>query len=73
MKTAESLRTELGALYEQLKNGQIEHKNASELTNIAGKMISSAMAQLKYYGLRKETPSIEFLDSSTAASEPPKS
>jgi len=65
MKTAESLRNDLGALYDQLKSGQIEVKNASELANIAGKMISSAKAQLEYYELRKEAPNIAFLDSST--------
>lgn len=68
MNNIEALRTELSTLYESLKTGKVEAKVASEMTNITGKMIASAKAQLEYYALRKESPNIPFLDSSAQAS-----
>lgn len=62
MKNCSELRKELSALYHDLRSGKVEPKTAGELTNIAGKMISSAVAQVKYAQQRKESPKIEFLD-----------
>jgi hypothetical protein len=45
--------------------GALKPKEAGELANVAGKMINSAKVQLEYYALRKETPSIKFLESDT--------
>ncbi|MCK9386069.1 MAG: hypothetical protein M0Q15_15780 [Nevskia sp.] len=61
MKNVEELRNELADVFEKLKAGEMKHKDAAELANLAGKMISSAKVQVEYYALRKETPSIGFL------------
>ena len=63
MKNAEALRTELASVFAQLRAGAIKPGEAAELANVAGKMISSAKVQIEYYALRKEAPSISFLDS----------
>ena len=62
MKNVEQLRTELATVFTQLKAGEIQPVEAAELANIAGKMISSAKAQIDYYALRKEVPTISFLE-----------
>lgn len=62
MKTATQLRRDLSEIFDQLKSGQIELKQAAELSNIAGKMISSAKVQVEYYALTGEKPSIAFLN-----------
>ena len=59
--TAASLREELRACFDMLKAGELKHKEAAELANIAGKMISSVKVQVEYYVLRKESPVIHFL------------
>jgi hypothetical protein len=61
MKTASELRTELSDVFKLLKQGKMQHHEAAELANIAGKMINSAKAQIEYYALREEAPTIEFL------------
>ncbi len=62
MNTASELRTELAAVFAQLKAGTIKPSEAAELANLAGKMISSAKVQVEYYALRKESPTIDFLE-----------
>ena len=64
MKNASSLRTELSAVFAELRAGTIKASEAAELANLAGKMIGSAKVQVEYYALRKEAPSIAFLDES---------
>ena len=66
MKNAEELRCELARTFAQLKAGEIKPGEAAELANIAGKMIGSAKVQVEYYALRKESPRIEWLESSNA-------
>lgn len=61
MKNAEELRDELAQTFAQLKAGEIKPSEAAELANLAGKMISSAKVQVEYYALRKEAPTIAFL------------
>lgn len=61
MKNATKLRKDLAEIFDQLRAGEIETKQAAELSNIAGKMISSAKAQLEYYEMIGEKPSIPFL------------
>lgn len=61
MKNATELRTNLAGVFKSLKAGTINHKDAAELANLAGKMISSAKVQVEYYALRKEAPQIEWL------------
>jgi len=61
MKTIKELRTELIMVFNGLKNGSIEFKNAAEMNNTAGKIINTTRAQLEYSKLRKEKPEIDFL------------
>lgn len=61
MNNAHELRTELAAVFAQLKAGEIKPLEAAELANLAGKMINSAKVQVEYYALRKESPEIAFL------------
>jgi len=57
------LRTELGAVFTQLKEGDIKAKDAKELANLAGKMINSAKVELDYHAMRKdEKAKISFLE-----------
>jgi hypothetical protein len=63
MKNCEALRAQLSETFTQLKAGTIKPGEASELANLAGKMINSAKVQVEYYALRKEAPKIEFLES----------
>ena len=62
MKNAEELRDELAQTFAQLKAGEIKPSEAAELANLAGKMISSAKVQVEYFALRKEAPTIAFLE-----------
>lgn len=64
MKNANELRNELSMAFAGLMDGTLKPSQASELANIAGKMISSAKVQVDYYSLRGEKPSIAFLTSS---------
>jgi hypothetical protein len=62
MKNCDELRAELANTFSQLKSGMIKQSDAAELANIAGKMIGSAKVQVEYYALRKEAPTIAFLE-----------
>jgi hypothetical protein len=58
------LRNNLSDVFEALRNGDIAHKEAKEISNLAGKMITSAKVQLDYHGLRKDEDfKIDFLHS----------
>lgn len=63
MKNADALRAELSTVFKQLQKGEIKQGEASELANIAGKMIASAKVQVEYYALLGEQPCIPFLQS----------
>ena len=63
MKNCDELRQELALTFERLKAGEIKPGEAAELANLAGKMISSAKVQVEYYAMRKEAPTIGFLQS----------
>lgn len=62
MKNVTELRDQLSQVFTELRKGEVKHKEAGELANIAGKMINSAKVQLEYYALSKQTPNIPFLD-----------
>jgi hypothetical protein len=62
MKSVNQLRNELSEIFDDLRNGAIKTKEAGELANVAGKMINSAKVQLEYYALRKEAPTLKFLN-----------
>ena len=58
------LRNNLSDVFEALRNGNIAHKEAKEISNLAGKMINSAKVQLDYHSLRKDEDfKIDFLHS----------
>ena len=61
MKTMKELRKELASVFEGLKDGSVELKDAAEMNNTAGKIINTARTQLEYSKLRKEKPDIDFL------------
>ena len=61
MKNVNEMRDNLSQLYNDLRKGKVERNDVKELTNICGKMISSAAIQVKYYSERKEIPNIPFL------------
>lgn len=63
MLNVEELRGQISEVFSDLRAGKIKHSDAAELANLAGKMINSAKVQVEYYALRKETPNIEFLQS----------
>jgi hypothetical protein len=63
MNNCDELRKELAKTFAQLKAGEIKTSEAAELANLAGKMIGSAKVQVEYYAMRKEAPTIEFLQS----------
>jgi len=66
MNTIAELRDELFEIFTDLKSGKIEPKIACEMNNSAGKIINTAKVQLDYYALRKEIPSLPFLESGKA-------
>ena len=63
MKNLDQVRDRLSTIFDQLESGEIDAKKATEFANLAGKMINSAKVQVEYYALKKEVPSISFLDS----------
>lgn len=65
MKGIENIReltADLGRVYAELRERKIEIKEASEIANIAGKLINGAKAEMMYRIARKEKPSIPFFD-----------
>ena len=63
MKNANELRNQLSKVFTQLANGEMTAQDASELANIAGKMINSAKVQLEYNQVTGDNKRIEFLES----------
>lgn len=66
MKNVNDLRNELITVFDQLKRKKLSHATAKELTNTAGKIISSTKLQLEYASIRKERPEIPFLNVTSA-------
>lgn len=64
MKNVNELIEELSAVFMNLKTEKLAPKVAKEMNNSAGKIISASKAQLEYYSLRKEKPTINFLSAS---------
>ena len=64
INNVDDLRTSLSEVFDALRDGDIAHKEAKEMANLAGKMINSAKVQLDYHGLRKDEDfKINFLHS----------
>ena len=63
MTTITDIRNDLIKVFNGLRDGTIDPKQAVETNNTAGKIISTAKVQLGYHALRNEIPVIPFLGS----------
>jgi hypothetical protein len=74
MTTITDIRNDLVDVFNKLRDGTMEAKDAVEINNTAGKIISSVKVQLAYAALKGESPDIPFLASTPVleanASEP---
>lgn len=61
MKNIQEVRAELAAVFKGLKDGTVDTKVAGELNNCAGKIINTLKVELEFAALRKESPSIPFM------------
>jgi hypothetical protein len=61
-RNIKDLRVDLDDIFAKLKRNDIEPKLAHELSNAAGKIISSCGAELKYAYQRGVMPAIKYLD-----------
>ena len=61
--TITDIRNDLIEVFNGLRDGTMDAKEAVEINNTAGKIISSAKVQLAYHALRGEAPNIPFLGS----------
>lgn len=64
MKNIDELTSELCEAFKTVKEDKGYVAQASELANIAGKIIKAQKLQLDYAVARKETPEMEFLSKS---------
>ena len=62
MKNAREMRTELVSVFNDLRSGKIEAKEASELNKTANVIMKGVGQQLRYRKDRKEKPQIGFMD-----------
>ncbi len=62
MTTMNDIRNDLIKVFNALRDGTMDAKDAFEINNTAGKIISSAKVQLAYCALRQERPNISFLN-----------
>jgi site-specific DNA-adenine methylase len=65
MTTITDIRNDLVNVFNKLRDGTMESKEAAEINNTAGKIIASIKVQLDYATLRGERPDISFLDGAT--------
>ena len=56
------LRNELVQLFNELKEDKVDIKKAKEMTNTAGKILSSAKLELMYNQTTNQNKTIEFLE-----------
>jgi len=65
--TITDIRNDLIAVFNGLRDGTMQVKDAVEINNTAGKIINTAKVQLAYAALRGEAPNIPFLNTATTA------
>jgi hypothetical protein len=63
MKNVTDLRNDLLDVYQKTKSGDIDLKTASELANVAGKVIKVTAVELSYLQFTKSDRKIKFLES----------
>ena len=64
MQNITELRKSLSENYEAMKDGSMELKVGSELSNVAGKIINSLKVELEYNSKMEYKKKIEYLESS---------
>lgn len=62
MTTITDIRDQLIEVFNGLRDGTMDIKDAVEINNTAGKIINTAKVQIAYSALRGEAPHIPFLD-----------
>lgn len=72
MNNIKELRQELIDIFEQLKSKKIKAKEAKELVNTAGKIISTVKLQIDYAKLNKATLNVDFINDGEDIKEEPK-
>ena len=65
MTTITDIRDDLIKVFNGLRDGTVDIKEAVEINNTAGKIINTAKVQIAYSALRGEAPYIPFLDTTT--------
>lgn len=68
MKNVSEVTQQLAEVFNLLKAGTMECKDADALANVAGKLIKVNVGQLQYYDQRKETPTLPFWEQGNAGS-----
>lgn len=61
-RTIDDVRDHLLDVFNRLRSGEMEAKEAVEINNTAGKIMTACKVQLAYHAMRNERPYIEFLD-----------
>lgn len=62
MTNITDIRDSLIEVFDKLRDGDMDLKQAAEINNTAGKIINTAKVQLAYAALRGEQPVIPFLN-----------
>jgi adhesin HecA-like repeat protein len=70
MTNITNIRDSLIEVFDKLRDGDMDLKQAAEINNTAGKIINTAKVQLAYAALRGEQPSIPFLNTAATTSVP---
>lgn len=69
MTNITDIRDSLIEVFDKLRDGDMDLKQAAEINNTAGKIINTAKVQLAYAALRGEQPVIPFLNTTAGASQ----
>jgi adhesin HecA-like repeat protein len=70
MTNITDIRDSLIEVFDKLRDGDMDLKQAAEINNTAGKIINTAKVQLAYAALRGEQPTIPFLNTAATTSVP---
>jgi adhesin HecA-like repeat protein len=70
MTNITDIRDSLIEVFDKLRDGDMDLKQAAEINNTAGKIINTAKVQLAYAALRGEQPVIPFLNTVATTSTP---
>ncbi len=62
ISTLRDLRNDLIATYEEFKKGEIGHKTAKEISNMAGKIIQASKLELEYKCNKDKVGKMDFFE-----------